>query len=72
MTTNTTRNVSEPIAPTRLSDADRALMLAVADREFAQGKISVEEYDAIQERCRVRPADALRNLLERFRRPRAA
>ena len=36
-----------------LSDADRALMLAVAEREYAQGKICVEEYQAILERCRV-------------------
>jgi len=40
-------------AGSALSDADRALMLAVAEREFAQGKIGEEEYEAILERCRV-------------------
>jgi hypothetical protein len=44
---------------TRLSDADRALMLAVAEREWAQGKISIEEYQYIQDECRVHPGAAL-------------
>jgi hypothetical protein len=43
----------------RLSDADRALMLAVAEREWAQGKITVEEYQDTQDRCRVYPGAAL-------------
>ena len=47
---------------TKLSDADRALMLSVAEREIAQGKISIEEYDYIVERCRVSFGDTLRDL----------
>src|ERR1700682_305506 len=50
-----------PVANTRprLTDADRALILAVAGRELAQGKISIEEYEYLQDQCRVHPGAAL-------------
>jgi hypothetical protein len=59
-------------APPRLSGADRAFMLAVAERELLQGKIIREEYDYIQELCRAHPGVALRNLLHRVTRGRVA
>jgi hypothetical protein len=43
----------------RLSDADRAFMQAVAEREWAQGKILFEEYQYIQDQCRVHLGAAL-------------
>ncbi len=51
-----------------LSGADRAWMMAVAERELAQGKISVEEYRYIANRCRVSIGDTVSGLVARFRR----
>jgi hypothetical protein len=59
MTSSLTGRSPAPNLEPRLSDADRSLMLSVADREWAQGKISFEEYEYIQDRCRVRPGAAL-------------
>jgi hypothetical protein len=52
----------EEQARPKLSDADRALMMTVAERELSQGKISIEEYDYIVDRCRVSFGDTLRDL----------
>lgn len=53
-----------PSSQSRLSAADRALLLALAERDLAQGRITTEEYQYTQDQCRVHPgAAAVQRLL---------
>ena len=47
-----------------LSDADRAWMMSVSERELAQGKITFEEYDYVRDRCRVSFMDTLKSTVD--------
>jgi hypothetical protein len=60
--------ISSNSARAPLSDRDRALMMAVGRRDFAQGKITPEEFADIEERCRVDHLAAVRGLFQRFTR----
>ncbi len=57
----------DAVSRARLSEADRALMMAVAERELAQGKISFEEYADIRDRCHVSFAQALNRVVDRVK-----
>jgi hypothetical protein len=48
----------------RLSDADRAWMMSVSERELAQGKITIEEYEYVRDRCRVSFMDTLKGMVD--------